>query len=46
MHDALTDAELLIFDDEGHGFHHHRNQLAAYGRALEFVTQRVTHSTG
>jgi dipeptidyl aminopeptidase/acylaminoacyl peptidase len=41
IHDAATDSELLVFDDEGHGILKHRNRVSAYGRALEFVKERI-----
>ncbi|HEY4025478.1 MAG TPA: prolyl oligopeptidase family serine peptidase [Candidatus Dormibacteraeota bacterium] len=41
VHDAARDSELLIFDDEGHGILRHGNRTRAYGRALDFVRQRI-----
>ena len=41
IHDAASDSELLIFDDEGHGIMRHGNRARAYGRALDFVRQRI-----
>jgi dipeptidyl aminopeptidase/acylaminoacyl peptidase len=41
VHDAVRDSELLVFDDEGHGIVRHGNRTLAYGRALEFVRQRI-----
>ena len=41
IHDAAGDSELLVFDDEGHGILKHRNRVSAYGRALEFVRERI-----
>ncbi|HYW23419.1 MAG TPA: alpha/beta fold hydrolase [Terriglobales bacterium] len=41
IHDAAGDSELLVFDDEGHGILKHRNRVSAYGRALEFVRERM-----
>ena len=32
---------VLVFDDEGHGILKHRNRVSAYGRALEFVRERI-----
>jgi dipeptidyl aminopeptidase/acylaminoacyl peptidase len=41
IHDAAGDSELLVLDDEGHGILKHRNRVSAYGRALEFVRERI-----
>jgi dipeptidyl aminopeptidase/acylaminoacyl peptidase len=41
IHEAAGDSELLIFEDEGHGILKHRNRVTAYGRALEFVKERI-----
>jgi dipeptidyl aminopeptidase/acylaminoacyl peptidase len=41
VHDAVPDSELLVFDDEGHGIARHGNRVRAYGRALDFVRQRI-----
>jgi dipeptidyl aminopeptidase/acylaminoacyl peptidase len=41
IHEAAGDSELLVFDDEGHGILKHRNRVSAYGRALEFVKERI-----
>jgi dipeptidyl aminopeptidase/acylaminoacyl peptidase len=41
IHEAAPDSELLVFDDEGHGILRHGNRAAAYGRALQFVTERI-----
>lgn len=35
---AVTGAELLVFDDEGHGIARHGNRVRAYGRALAFLS--------
>lgn len=40
IHQAVPSSELLVFDDEGHGISRHANRVRAYGRALEFVTER------
>jgi dipeptidyl aminopeptidase/acylaminoacyl peptidase len=36
-----TGAELMIFDDEGHGIVRHDNRVRAYGRALTFLQARL-----
>ena len=36
-----TGAELLIFDDEGHGIVRHGNRVRAYGRALNFLSEKL-----
>ncbi len=41
IHQAAPGSELLIFDDEGHGIAGHRNRVRAFGRALEFVRERI-----
>jgi len=41
IHEAAPGSELLVFDDEGHGIVRHGNRSRAYGRALEFVRERV-----
>ena len=41
MHRAVAGSELLVFDDEGHGVARLPNRVRAYGRALEFVRERV-----
>ena len=41
IHDAARDSELLVFDDEGHGIQKHGNRTRAYGRAVEFVRERI-----
>ena len=41
IHDAAPDSELLVFDDEGHGIMRHGNRTRAYGRALDFIGQRL-----
>jgi dipeptidyl aminopeptidase/acylaminoacyl peptidase len=41
IHEAARDAELLVFDDEGHGILKHGNRARAYGRALAFVEERL-----
>ncbi|HEX6488645.1 MAG TPA: prolyl oligopeptidase family serine peptidase [Candidatus Dormibacteraeota bacterium] len=38
---AAADVELLIFDDEGHGLAKHGNRVRGYGRAIEFLTERL-----
>ncbi|HEX6547407.1 MAG TPA: prolyl oligopeptidase family serine peptidase [Candidatus Dormibacteraeota bacterium] len=38
---AATSAELLVFDDEGHGVVRHGNRVRAYGRALEFLLEKL-----
>lgn len=38
---AALGAELLVFDDEGHGIVKHGNRAKAYGRALAFVKERL-----
>jgi dipeptidyl aminopeptidase/acylaminoacyl peptidase len=38
---AARDAELLIFDDEGHGLVRHQNRVRGYGRALAFLSERL-----
>ncbi len=40
--DAVPGAELLILEDEGHGIARAQNRSRAYGRALVFVTERVS----
>ena len=35
-----TGAELLIFDDEGHGIVRHGNRVRAYGRAVNFLREK------
>jgi dipeptidyl aminopeptidase/acylaminoacyl peptidase len=41
IHEAVTGSELLVFDDEGHGILKHGNRTRAYGRAVEFVKERI-----
>jgi len=36
-----TGAELMIFDDEGHGIARHANRVRAYGRALGFLSEKL-----
>ncbi|HEY8643913.1 MAG TPA: prolyl oligopeptidase family serine peptidase [Candidatus Dormibacteraeota bacterium] len=36
-----TNAELMIFDDEGHGIVRHGNRVRAYGRALRFLQEKL-----
>ncbi len=36
-----TGAEVLIFDDEGHGIVRHGNRVRAYGRALTFLREKL-----
>ena len=36
-----TEAELMIFDDEGHGIVRHANRIRAYGRALRFLQEKL-----
>lgn len=38
---AATGAELMIFDDEGHGIVRHGNRVRAYGRAVEFLKSKL-----
>jgi dienelactone hydrolase len=38
---AATGSELLVFDDEGHGIVRHGNRVRAYGRALEFLLEKL-----
>ncbi|HLQ62320.1 MAG TPA: prolyl oligopeptidase family serine peptidase [Candidatus Acidoferrales bacterium] len=38
---AAREAELVIFDDEGHGIVKHVNRVKAYSRALSFLTERL-----
>jgi dienelactone hydrolase len=40
--EAVPGAELLILEDEGHGIARAQNRSRAYGRALAFVTERVS----
>ncbi|MGH7911141.1 MAG: alpha/beta hydrolase family protein, partial [Candidatus Dormibacteraceae bacterium] len=40
--EAVPGSELLIFDDEGHGIARAGNRSRAYGRALTFVTERIS----
>jgi dipeptidyl aminopeptidase/acylaminoacyl peptidase len=42
IHEAASDSELLVFDDEGHGITKHGNRARAYGRALEFARERLS----
>ena len=41
IHDAAPGSELLVLDDEGHGIIKHGNRVGVYGRALEFVRERI-----
>jgi len=38
---AATGAELMIFDDEGHGLVRHANRVSGYGRAAEFLAEKL-----
>jgi dipeptidyl aminopeptidase/acylaminoacyl peptidase len=38
---AATGAELMVFDDEGHGLARHGNRVLGYGRALEFFAEKL-----
>jgi dienelactone hydrolase len=38
---VVPGSELMIFDDEGHGIARHGNRARAYGRALDFVRERL-----
>jgi dipeptidyl aminopeptidase/acylaminoacyl peptidase len=38
---AARDAELMVFDDEGHGLVRHQNRIRGYGRALAFLVDRL-----
>lgn len=40
--EAVPGSELLILDDEGHGLARAQNRSRAYGRAVAFVTERVS----
>ncbi len=40
--EAVPGAELLILEDEGHGIARAQNRSRAYGRALSFVTERIS----
>jgi len=42
IHEAASDSELLVFEDEGHGITKHGNRARAFGRALEFVRERLS----
>ena len=42
IHEAASDSELLIFEDEGHGITRHGNRARAFGRALEFARERLS----
>jgi len=42
IHEAASDSELLILDDEGHGIMKHGNRVRAFGRALEFARERLS----
>jgi len=37
--EAVSDSELLVFDDEGHGIMRHPNRVRAYRRALDFLRE-------
>jgi dipeptidyl aminopeptidase/acylaminoacyl peptidase len=39
---AAKEAELMVFDDEGHGLVRHQNRVRGYGRALAFLAERLT----
>ena len=39
---AVKGAELLIFDDEGHGIFRHKNQLAYHRRILDFLQAHLS----
>lgn len=38
---AVQGSELMILEDEGHGIVKHANRRRAYGRAMEFLAQRL-----
>jgi dipeptidyl aminopeptidase/acylaminoacyl peptidase len=38
---AAKEAELMVFDDEGHGLVRHQNRVRGYGRALAFLAERL-----
>ena len=38
---AATGAELMIFEDEGHGLVRHANRVRGYGRAAEFLVETL-----
>ena len=38
---AARDAELLIFEDEGHGLSRHANRVIGYGRAIDFLGEKL-----
>jgi dipeptidyl aminopeptidase/acylaminoacyl peptidase len=38
---AATGAELMIFDDEGHGLVKHANRVRGYGRATDFLAEKL-----
>lgn len=38
---AASDVELLIFDDEGHGLSRHANRVTGYGRAIDFLVEKL-----
>ena len=39
---AAAGAELMMFDDEGHGIVKHGNRVRAFSRVLGFLTERLT----
>ena len=41
IHAAVAGSELMVLDDEGHGIVKHANRALAYGRALDFVLERL-----
>jgi dipeptidyl aminopeptidase/acylaminoacyl peptidase len=41
MSRAAPEAELLVLEDEGHGISRHANMVRAYGRALQFLVDRL-----
>jgi dipeptidyl aminopeptidase/acylaminoacyl peptidase len=38
---TASGAELIIFEDEGHGLARHANRLRGYGRALAFFKEKL-----
>jgi dipeptidyl aminopeptidase/acylaminoacyl peptidase len=38
---AAKDVELMIFDDEGHGLSRHANRVTGYGRAIDFLVEKL-----
>jgi len=41
---AATAAELMVFDDEGHGLMRHANRVRGYGRAADFLAAKLLRS--